>query len=250
MPPSRPDAGATRTGDDPFSTTQWSLVLRAGDPDEPGAQQALAALCQRYWYPLYTYVRRRTGSPHDAEDLTQGFFEHLLESRLVGAADRERGRFRAFLLGCCNHYLSNRRDYDNAQKRPGRRVHLSVNLSDADSRYRLEPADSLTPERLYERRWALTVLDEALTRLQGACEADGKGQLYLLLRPALIGDPDAATSARVAAELGMTDDAVRKAAQRLRERYRGLVREVVGATVDSPDQVDDEVRALFSALAG
>jgi RNA polymerase sigma-70 factor (ECF subfamily) len=244
-----PDPNATRTGDGRFTSTQWSLVLQAGDPTTGPARQALATLCQRYWYPLYAFVRRRTGSADRAEDLTQGFFGHLLQSGLLASADPGKGRFRAYLLACCKHYLANEHARANARKRGGGRDPLALDLTDADRRFRHEPADTLTPERLFERRWALTILEEALARLEGEFTSPGKRAQFERLRPALVLDPEAVPYARVAADLGVSEESVKKTVSRMRKRWSELVRERVADTVTDANQVDDEIRALFAALA-
>jgi DNA-directed RNA polymerase specialized sigma24 family protein len=234
--------------DSRFGTTQWSLILLAR-ADDPAARDALAELCERYWYPVYGYVRGRVGL-QDAADLTQGFFTHLLESDLLSASHPVRGKFRAYLLACCNHFLSNERDKARAAKRGGGKSPLPLDFTDADSRYSREPAHRTTPEGEFNRRWALSLLDEVLTQLEREHTEGGKEGLYRALRPALTGSHDAAGYAAVAKELGMTINAVKKAAQRLRERYRALIRERVAATVDRPEQIDDEIRDLFVAVSG
>jgi RNA polymerase sigma-70 factor (ECF subfamily) len=232
-----------------FLTTQWSLVLRGRDAQSPGWGAAIAALCERYWYPLYVHIRRRVASAEDAADLTQGFFAHLLESNLFAAVDPSRGKLRAYLLACCNHFLSNERDKAGARKRGGGLALLSIDLVDAESRYAIEPAARLGPDRLYERRWALTLLDEAMAALEREYESGGRGELCRLLKPALAPGEETPRYAAVAAALGMSVAAVKKAAQRLRARYGQLLREIVAATVAGPQDVDEELRDLFAAVA-
>ena len=228
-----------------FASTRWSLVLLARD----GADAALETLCRTYWYPVYAYVRRQTGAADQAEDLTQGFFTRLLEKDFLGAVDRDKGRFRAFLLACCKHFLANERDRARAQKRGGGLRVLSLDFAAAAERYRLEPVDSLAPDKLFDRRWALTLLDSVLDQLGREFHDAGKGPLFERLKPALVGATDALSSARIGAELGMTESAVKKAAQRLRHRYRDILREQIAATVDGPDEVEDEIRSLFAVLS-
>jgi len=242
---------ADRAGAQPaaFAATQWSLVARAGDPTAPQAREALAALCGAYWYPLYAYLRRRTGDAEAALDLTQGFFADLLDRNALAAADPARGRFRTFLLTCCEHYLANQRDAGRAQKRGGGREPLPLEFAGADERYGREPADLATPEALYRRRWALTLLETTFALLEQDYERAGRGDLYRLLQPALTAEPDAPGYAAIAAALGMSEAAVKKAAQRLRQRYGELLRQQVAATVDRPEQVEEEIRDLFAALA-
>ena len=232
-----------------FDSTRWSLVLLARDRASPDADAALEALCATYWYPLYAYIRRQIGSADQAEELTQEFFARFLEKDFLRAADRNKGRFRGFLLACCRHFLANERDRARAQKRGGSRPALSLDFASAAERYRLEPADTMTPERLFERRWALTLLDQVLDQLGREFHKDGKGPLYERLKLTLVGAGDSLSYAAIGAEFGMTEAAVKKAAQRLRQRYRELLRDQIAATVDGPEQVEDEIRALFAVLS-
>ncbi len=231
-----------------FATTHWSLVLAARARAEPGAEEALASLCHAYWYPLYAYIRRRGRGADEARDLTQEFFARLLEKDFLGQADRTKGRFRSFLLAACGHFLANEHDRARAAKRGGGRRPLSLDGRDAEDRYRVEPADILTPERLFERRWALTLLEEVLARLRADFAARGKERLFDLLRGTLVGERDAPPYREVARRLGMTEGAVKVAVHRLRQQYRDLLREEIGRTVESPEQIDDEIRDLFAAL--
>jgi RNA polymerase sigma-70 factor (ECF subfamily) len=230
-----------------FASTQWSLVLQARQRGG-AADQALAALCRLYWYPIYAYLRRKVGSAQRAEDLTQEFFVRFLDKEFLTGVDRDKGRFRAFLLACCNHFLANQADRDNAQKRGGHRVIHSLDFRSAEQRYLHEPADTATPERLFERRWALTLLDAALARLRREFIDAGKEQLFDWLKASLTGDADALPFARIATSLGMSEDAVKKAAQRLRQRYGEVLREQIAATLDGPESIEDEIRSLFTAL--
>jgi RNA polymerase sigma-70 factor (ECF subfamily) len=232
-----------------FASTHWSIVLQARDPASPQATEALASLCRGYWYPLYVFIRRQVGSADRAEELTQEFFARLLEKDFLASADQSRGRFRSFLLACCKHFLANQHDADRAQKRGGGRALFSLDLQ-AGQRYDLEPARDLSPEKLFERRWALTLLEQVLEQLGREYRQDGKGELYDRLRNVLVGDPDAAPYASIGETLGMTEAAVKKAAERLRRRYRDILREQIAQTVETPEQIDDEIRALFAALAG
>src|SRR5262245_10616359 len=231
-----------------FATTQWSLVAAARDPASPQAREARAALCQTYWYPLSAYLPRQVGSADEAEELTQEFFARLLEKDFLAGVDRARGKFRAYLLACCKHFLANQRDYTRARKRGGGRAVLSVDWQSAATRYAAEPADPRTPEALFERRWALTLLEQALGALRAEYAARGKGEVYERLKGVLAASSDTPPYAEIGRQLGMTEGAVKKAAQRLRQRYRELIRAHIAATVDDPSQVEDEVRALFAAL--
>jgi RNA polymerase sigma-70 factor (ECF subfamily) len=245
-----PDGPAEPPRADPFATTQWSLVLLARDRASPQADEALAALCRAYWYPLYAFIRRQVRTAEQAEDLTQEFFARLLEKDYLRTVDRTRGRFRAFLLACCKHFLANERDRARARKRGGGRSILSLDFQSAADRYRREPADTLTPEKLFERRWALTLLDQALEQLGQAFSQAGKGELFGHLKVTLVGAVGKPSHAEAAEALGMTEAAVKKAAQRLRERYRVILRELIAATVDGPGEVDDEIQTLFAVLSG
>jgi RNA polymerase sigma factor (sigma-70 family) len=190
-----PDVAAEPARADPFAPTQWSLVLLARDRASPQAGAALAALCRAYWYPLYAYIRRQVRTAEQAEDLTQEFFARLLEKDFLRSVDPSRGRFRAFLLACCKHFLANERDRAGAAKRGGRCSVLSLDFASAADRYRREPADTLTPEKLFERRWALTLLDQALERLGQEFARSGKGEVFEGLKGTLVGGPDAASFA-------------------------------------------------------
>lgn len=231
-----------------FATTQWSLVLVAGDGDRQEAQQALATLCEAYWLPLYAYVRRRVPDRAEAQDLTQSFFGELLEKNFVASARPERGRFRAFLLTALKHFLSKEWERARAQKRGGGRAPISLDFALAESSLGLEPAAGLTPEQIFDRQWAITLLDKTIDRLASECATAGKSRQFELLRGYLVGDSSGATYAEVAAELGSTEGAVKQGASRLRRRYRELLREEIAQTVASPEEVTEEIHNLFSAL--
>jgi RNA polymerase sigma-70 factor (ECF subfamily) len=230
-----------------FATTHWSLVLAARDRAEPGADNALAALCSLYWYPLYAYVRRRGHGADDAHDLTQEFFARLLAKDFLAGVDRGKGTFRSFLLAACTHFLANERDSARAKKRGGGRPVLSLDAADAESRYRAEAAGGLTPEQLFERRWALALLGEVMVRLRADYEAKGKGRLFDRLRGFLVGEKGAGYRG-AADELGLSEGAVKVAVHRLRGRYRELLREEIGRTVATPEEIEEEIRGLFAAL--
>jgi RNA polymerase sigma factor (sigma-70 family) len=229
-----------------FATTRWSIVAAAGDPAAP---EALATLCEGYWYPLYGYIRRQGYSAHEAQDLTQGFFAGLLERHALAALDPARGKFRSFLLASCKNYLSHERDRARAQKRGGGKTILSLDFTSAEALYQKEPAHSLTPDRLFARRWALTLLDQVLDRLRREFTDKGKELLFDRLRVFLLGERALLPQSRMAEELGMTAGALKVAVHRMRSRFRELVREEIARTVDDPGNVDDEIRELFAALA-
>jgi len=223
-------------------------VLGAGRPGSQEAAAALAALCQRYWYPLYAYVRRRVRDVSEAQDLTQEFFARLLEKNTLAAASRERGRFRAFLLGAMKNFLANEWDKAKALKRGGGRPPISLALDTAESKLSLEPAHDLTPEKIYEREWALTLLELVVERIDAEYVAAGKARQFTLLKPALAGHRAAIDYSAAASALEISDEAVRQAAHRLRRRYREILREELLQTVADPAEVDDEIRALFTTL--
>ena len=232
-----------------FATTHWSLVLEARG-DSPQSQAALEELCRRYWYPIYAFLRRRGSSPENASDLTQGFFATLLEKEYLDAADRERGRFRTFLLTAVSRFASKQHEKDHAQKRGGAKKLLSLDLVEGENRYQHEPADDWTPEKIFARRWALTVLDAALARLRTDHEESGRMALFEALKVYLTGDSGAPPLAETARRLSMTEGAVKVAVHRLRERYRQALREEIGQTVAEPADVEDELKALSAALRG
>lgn len=229
------------------ATTRWSLVAAATDPAAPGARQALADLCRLYWYPVYAYVRRRGHDHHRAQDLTQAFFARLLENNDLAAADRTRGRFRSFLFAACQHFLANQHDRAAARKRGGGRTHVPLDLAAADGRFAAGPAHDDTPERVFDREWALGLLDRTLTDLRGEYADSGRAKLFDALKGMLAGGADA-PYAELARQLGMTEGAVKVAVHRLRQRYRDRLRAAIAETVARPEDVDDEVRDLFAAL--
>ena len=230
-----------------FTTTRWSIVLAAAHDSRPQAREALAALCETYWFPLYYYVRRRGYRADETQDLTQAFFATLLEKEYLDRADPGRGRFRSFLLASLNHFLANEWDRARAQKRGGGKV-ISMDVADAESRYSLEPADNLTAETLFERQWAMTLLDQVLTELREELARGGKQPLFDRLKGFLGGGAPGASYGQVAAELGMTEGAVKTAVHRLRRHYRRLLRARIAQTVASAEEIDDEIRHLFAAL--
>ena len=213
------------------------------------AEEALATLCESYWFPLYAYVRRQGHSPEDAADLVQGYFTQLLERRFIDAAQPGVGRFRAFLLYKMKHFLANERDRAQAEKRGGGMVPLQVNFHDAEERYRLEPAHEMIAEKLFDRRWVLTLLDQTLARLEDEYTSAGKAKFFQSLNAILLGgDSTYGEYTKLAAELEMTQGAVKTAAHRMRRRFRELLREEIAQTVAHPEEIDEEVRHLFEVL--
>src|SRR5262245_39452604 len=207
-----------------FATTHWSVVVEAGQSDSPKASQAMAQLCQTYWYPLYAYVRRKGYQAPDAQDLTQEFFARLLARNYVTGADRSRGKFRSYLLGTLEHFLAKEWRRAHAQKRGGGRAAFSLDEMDAENRYLLEPAHDLTPAKIFDRRWATILLDEAMARLAKECQADQKGDLFEAVKPLLSGDSAGGSYAEMARSLNMTEGALKVAVHRLRQRYGELIR--------------------------
>ena len=223
------------------------MILSAGDPADP---EALEALCRAYWRPLYTYVRRRGQSPHDAQDLTQEFFARLLAKNWVAQADRAKGRFRTFLLTAMDRFLANEWDRVRALKRGGGRPTLALDFADAETRFEVGIRRDATPEQAFERRWAITLLAQALGRLESEQQAEGHAALFAALKPSLAGDGAVLPYQELADQLGMTAGAVKAAAHRLRLRYRELLRAEIADTVATAGEIDAEMQHLFKVLAG
>jgi len=231
-----------------FQTTQWSLVVAAGGDDSAVARAALSRLCETYWYPLYAYVRRHGADPDDARDLTQGFLMSLLERRDIENVRRERGRFRAFLLASLQHFLANDAARRHTLKRGGGITLLPLEFESAEGRYRFEPAEPVTPQILYERRWALTVIDRVLAQLRREWESADRLAEFDQLKACLLGETPAGGYAAVAETLGTTEGAVRVAVHRLKRRFRRSLQEEIGETVSDVADIDDEIRYLLRAL--
>ena len=231
-----------------FATTHWTVVLNAGRSETRGGRDALAALCETYWYPLYAYVRRQGRSPHDAEDLTQGFFARLLESESLAGVSPQKGKFRTFLLVALKRFLANEWHRANSQKRGGGVFHVPLQGHTAETRYIAEPIEQLTAEKLYERRWALTLLERVLSRLGREFSEAGKKEHFERLKPYLMADKGSIPYAQAAAALGMNESAVKVAVHRLRRRFRELFREEVAHTVAKSEEIDEEIRHLLTAF--
>lgn len=232
-----------------FVTTQWSAVLKAGEASSPDAQRALEQLCATYWYPLYAYVRRQGHSLEDAQDLTQEFFARLLECRYLCRADRNRGRFRSFLLTSLKHFLINDWKKGNREKRGGGRPIISLDAEETETRFRAEPVDGRSPDKAFERQWALVVLDRVLGQLQNEFVASGRSQVFEELKSSLTGEGNDRSYAEIGRRLGMTEGNLKVTVHRLRGRYRELLREEIARTVAEPGAVDEEIRHLISALS-
>ena len=242
-PTSAPGAAA-----DIFATTRWTVVLTAGRKSAPQAAQAMEELCRAYWYPLYAYVRRQGHSREDAEDLVQGFFARFLAKNYLEGLSSERGKFRAFLLASLKNYMANEWDRTHRQKRGGGATVLSLDWQGADTRYQIDPPDRLSPDKLFDRTWALTLLEQVVSRLRDECVADGRGRLFEQLKPFLMSGSSAIPYAQAAEALGLAEGATRVAVHRLRRRYRELLREEIAQTLLDPAQVADEMQALFAAF--
>jgi RNA polymerase sigma factor (sigma-70 family) len=232
-----------------FATTRWSLVVAATGDSDP-ARSALAELCETYWHPLYAFARRLGADADEARDLTQGFFAELLAKGYLAQADHERGRFRTFLLSSFRHYQSKERDRARAAKRGGPLPTLSLDFVAGEQCYVAEPRASGTPEQLFEKRWALTLLERTLNDVRRDYAESGKSQLFGLLEATLIGDSPAVSYAEIGKQVGMTEAAVKVAAYRLRRRYRDRLRATVAATVADQSEIDDELRHLVLAVSG
>jgi RNA polymerase sigma factor (sigma-70 family) len=233
-----------------FATTHWSVVLEAGQEDSPKGSEALANLCRAYWYPLYAYVRRKGYAAPDAEDLTQEFFARLLARNYLSAADRRKGKFRSFLLGALEHFLAREWRRAHAEKRGGGQSAFSLEEMDAEKRYLLEPMHELTPERLFDRRWATTLLEAAMSELRREYQARNQAELFGSLESALLGDGATISYAEIGHSLQMNEGAVKVAVHRLRKRYRELLQAEIANTVASPEDAEEEMQHLFRALAG
>jgi RNA polymerase sigma-70 factor (ECF subfamily) len=233
-----------------FATTHWSVIVNTRALDSSVAREALEQLCKTYWYPLYAFVRRQGRAPHDAQDLTQEFFARLLEKNYLDDVRRERGKFRSFLLASMKHFLANEWDRARAQKRGGANAHVPIDTQSAETRYGLEPSHDHTPEKLFERRWALTLLDNVLARLREEFVASGKAEQFDQLKVALTADKRAVPYAELGARLRISQGAVKVAVHRLRARYREVLRAEIANTVASAADVEQEIRHLFAALAG
>jgi RNA polymerase sigma-70 factor (ECF subfamily) len=233
-----------------FVTTRWSVVLAAKDKASPASAEALEALCHIYWYPLYAFVRGSGHSPPDAQDLTQGFFVQLLSKDYLRVVEPEKGRFRTFLRMALRRFLAKEWERERAEKRGGGRGHLAFDTTLAEQRFQEEAADALSPDLIYDRRWALTLLAEAMERLEHECAANGRAAEWLQFRPHLTADRGEIPYAGIAVALQTTEGAARVAVHRLRKRFRVLFREMIADTVSLPEEIDPELRHVLAALAG
>ena len=233
------------SSDPEFRTTQWSLVISAGSRASPASDRALATLCQSYWLPLYAYARRRVADVDEARDLTQGFFVVLLEKNFLADADRSRGRFRAFLITAFKHFLANQWAKARTLKRGGGVSPLSLDFPAGDARIGQAVIDKLTPDQVFHRQWALTLLDQVIHRLEAEYRQSGKSEQFEQLKDFLVGMPEEKSYADVAEGLGTTEAAAKMSAHRLRRRYRDLLRSEIAQTVANPEEIDGEIHSLF-----
>lgn len=231
-----------------FTTTHWSVVIRAGKAEEIQAREALGELCGAYWYPLYAFSRRQGNSPSEAEDLTQSFFARLLEKGDVTGADPEKGRFRTYLLTLFKRYMANEWNRQHTLKRGGFQTAVPIDVEWAESRFSAEPAHGEQPDILFERQWALALLDRAMAQLQREYAESGRSTLFEHLEACLVRGEAALSYRETAASLDLTEAAVKMAVRRLRNRYREILREEIGKTVASPEEVDAEIQHLFSVF--
>ena len=231
-----------------FLTTHWTVVRDAGDPDSPGYRVALATLCETYWYPLYAYLRRYGCDSHEAEDLTQGFLLRMLDKNDFRLADPVRGKFRSFLMASLRHFAANERKHAKRLKRGGAATPVSIDMKDAERQYAQEAEDGLTPEKLFVRSWAISVLEQAMDRLQDEWERSKKKAQFDALKAYLIPGKGSTTYREIAQSLNMTEGAVKVAVHRLRSAYRAQLRAVIAETVSTEEGIEDEIRDLLGAF--
>jgi RNA polymerase sigma factor (sigma-70 family) len=231
-----------------FRTTEWTMVLAAGRRGSAEGEAALERLCQQYWFPVYAFARRSGYSHADGADLAQGFFARLIERNFLAGIEREKGRFRSFLLTSLKNFMINEWVTANRQKRGGGRIIVSLDDSTADELYRSEPAASASPDKLYEKRWALSVIERALARLRSEFLASERADLFDVLKPALTEDKLEKSYAEIAAEFGLSEGALKMAIHRMRKRFGRLMREEIAGTVENPAEIEDEMRHLIRVL--
>ena len=233
-----------------FRTTHWSLVLTARDLDNAGGERAMATLCQEYWRPVYVFIRRKGNGPHEAQDLAQEFFHRLIAKGFLQNVDREKGKFRTFLLTAVQRFLCNHWEYSQAQKRGGGTTTVSWDHEVAENLYLNEPADALSPEKLFDRRWALTLLEEAMKDVEAEYVRAGKAELFRVLQPFIVGEAERGGYTQAAELLGLKEGNARQWVKRIRDRYGERLRERIEETVESKEAVEEELRSLYIALSG
>jgi RNA polymerase sigma-70 factor (ECF subfamily) len=232
-----------------FRTTHWSVVLAAAEQSSPEAEAALAKLCQTYWYPLYAFIRRRGHGPEEAEDLTQEFFARLVDKNYLAGITVQGGRFRSYILTILKHFLVNEWERTQTRKRGGGKTIFSIDDKTAEERYQVEPVDNTTPESIFERRWALTLLDQVMLRLRGEYETEGKTEFFDRLRPCLSGAERLIPYSELGATLGLSEGALKVAVHRLRKRYGELLRAEIADTVSGPEEIEEEIRHLIAVTS-
>jgi RNA polymerase sigma-70 factor (ECF subfamily) len=246
--PLNPGSGPPKPRGPGFLTTRWSLLAATASPDPTLSRAALETLCSTTWYPLYAFVRRRGHDAENARDLVQGFFASFLEKANLGGLDPARGRFRSFLLASIRNWIADEHERASAQKRGGGVAAIAIDFEAADERYQVDPGTDLTPERLFERQWAIALLDLALARVESEYVSTGRGELFEALKPALQGRSKDAPLAQIAERLDSTEGAVKVAVHRLRKRFQGALRAEIAETVATEDEIEEEIADLFRAL--
>jgi len=232
-----------------FPTTRWSLILNSTADARNQAPNALGELCRAYWYPVYSFIRARGSSADEAQDLTQEFFLHLISKGIVASADPNQGRFRSYLAGCLKHFIADQADRNRARKRGGGTIMLDLDVATAEQRYGQDLEYCETPERIFERHWAMAVVTQTCDQLRDSLAREGRESLFACLRQFLPGSPEPSSYATAASELGMSEGAIKVAIHRLRRRFRDLLRANVTHTLADPRDVDDEIRFLLTSLA-
>lgn len=249
LPPSQTEETPSHKPKEAFGVTRWSMVIRAAEMHDVRAEKDLAEICRSCWHPIYGFVRRMGYSPEDAQDLTQGFFEHVLKNNVLSHADPQRGRFRSFLLGALRHFVSNEVRKQNAEKRGGRVNFVPLDAGESENRYEREIAHPETPEKHFERSWAENLLQRALQALKAEYEKVGKLPLFTALQPFLIGSSNPNSYQELGASIGMSSGTVAVAVFRMRKRYGELLRQQIAETVEDPADIEHEIRVLLEAVA-
>ncbi len=238
-----------RSSSEEFPSTIWMRIEQAKEPTTPQSREALAELCEAYWHPVYAFIRRKGNDPDRAADLTQGFFTALLETGALSAVTPEKGRFRSFLMAACTHFLCNQKVHERALKRGGGRFVVSIDQLKAEDRLSHEPFHELTPEKIFVRQWALTLLDRVMGKLEAEAASKGKTPIFEQVRPVVLGRETAPSYAQISAKLGLTETTVKVTVHRYRSRYRELLRQEIARTVDDPGDIEQEINTLIEALA-
>ncbi len=233
---------------DEFPLTAWTRIGKVKDATPSQSRTALAELCEAYWRPVYAFIRKKGNDPHRAADLTQGFFALLIEPGALAAVTEGKGKFRSFLMAACTHFMSNQRTYERALKRGGGRFTISIDQFKGEEWLRLEPFHELTPDRIFLREWAATLLRRVMSRLEAEAEAKGRARLFERIRPALLGREASPQYREIAADFGLSEATIKVAVHRYRNRYRLLLRDEIARTLDDPAEIDEEITTLIAAL--